>query len=88
MKIIKRKTATKADDFLTSVARSIGSTLGTVVAKVNGSHRAARRRLAGRKRGRKHIAVSRTSRRTSAPMSKMNHKLAGPTRTNLKKSSR
>ena len=66
MKITERKPAAKDDDFLTTVARSIGSTLGAVAAKVDEATRPARRRPAGRKRARQHRSVSRTSRRASA----------------------
>ena len=67
MKITERKPAAKADDFLTTVARSIGSTLGTVAAKVDEVTHPARRRNAEGKRARKHASVSRTGRRASAP---------------------
>ncbi len=66
MKNTERKPAAKEDDFLTTVARSIGSTLGSVVAKVDEATRPARRRPASRKRARKHGSVSRTTRRASA----------------------
>ncbi len=53
MRIVKRKPVPKGDDFLTGVARSIGSTLGAVAAKVNPSPHKSHRRPAGRKRARK-----------------------------------
>ena len=62
MTTTERKPAVKDDDFLTTVARSIGSTLGAVVAKVDEATRPSRpRRSAGRKRARKHASVSRAS---------------------------
>jgi hypothetical protein len=66
MKITERKTAAKHDDFLTSVARSIGSTLGAVAAKVDEATRPARRRPTSRKRARKHASGTRATRRLSA----------------------
>ena len=66
MKITERKTTAKNDDFLTTVARSIGSTLGAVVAKVDEATRPARRRPAGRKLARRRSSASRTVRRASA----------------------
>ena len=44
MKITERKPVQKPEDLLTTVARSIGSTLGAVAAKVNATTRASRRR--------------------------------------------
>ncbi len=49
MKITERKPAAKGEDFLTTVARSIGSTLGTVARKVKPSSRKSSRRRAKRK---------------------------------------
>jgi hypothetical protein len=89
MKITERKTAAKHDDFLSSVARSIGSTLGAVAAKVDEATRPARRRPAGRKRARKHGSVSRATRRISASAaSKRNHRAARLTPRKRKKSSK
>lgn len=88
MKITERKPAAKNDDFLTTVARSIGSTLGAVAAKVNRSPRATRRRPAGRKRTRKHHSVSRNSRRASASVSKRSNATARLSTRNRKKSSK
>jgi hypothetical protein len=82
MKVTERKPAAKDDDFLTTVARSIGSTLGAVVAKVDEATRPARRRPASRKRARKHSSDSRTTRRASASVSKRSHAAA---RLNTKK---
>ena len=47
MKTMERKTAATDDDFLTTVARSIGSTLGHVAAKVNATTHPSRRRTRG-----------------------------------------
>jgi hypothetical protein len=88
MKITERKPAAKADDFLTTVARSIGSTLGTVAAKVDEVTHPARRRNAGGKRARKHVSVFRTGRRASAPASKRSNATARLRRKNRKKSSK
>jgi hypothetical protein len=86
MKAIARKTAAKNDDFLTTVARSIGSTLGAVAAKVNATTHPSRRRPSGRPRTRKHVSASRNTRRTSASVSKRRNKVARLTKTNRKKS--
>ena len=53
MKITERKPAAKGEDLLTTVARSIGSTLGTVARKVSPSSRKSTRRRAKRKGPRK-----------------------------------
>jgi hypothetical protein len=87
MKITERKPAAKADDFLTAVARSIGSTLGAVAAKVDQATHPARRRRAAGKRARKHGAVSRSGRRASDSAAKRNERTARLTRRNRKKSS-
>ena len=86
MKTTERKPATKDDDFLTTVARSIGSTLGAVVAKVDEATRPARRRPAGRKLARRQSSASRTVRRASA--SKRNISTARVAAKNRKKSSK
>ena len=80
MKLKKRKPATKEEEFLLSVARSIGSTLGAVAAKVNPSSHKPRQRPVGRKR------VSRNRRRTSAGASKRSSPTATPNRRNRKRS--
>jgi len=49
MKITERKPAAKGAYFLTTVARSIGSTLGTVARKVKASSRKSSRRGVKRK---------------------------------------
>jgi hypothetical protein len=85
MKITKRKPVQKAEDLLTTVARSIGSTLGVVAAKVNATTHPSRRRPAGRTRTRKHGSISRTS-RASASVSKRSNKAARLTTKNRKKS--
>jgi hypothetical protein len=53
MKITERKPAAKGEDLLTTVARSIGSTLGTVARKVRPSSRKSNRQRAKRKTPRK-----------------------------------
>jgi hypothetical protein len=88
MKTTGRKHAAKNDDFLTSVARSIGSTLGAVAAKVDEATHPTRRRRAVPKRARKHASVARTSRRTSASASKRSNATARLTRKNRKKTSK
>jgi hypothetical protein len=89
MKNTERKPAAKEDDFLTTVARSIGSTLGSVVAKVDEATRPERRRPASRKRPRKHGSVSRTTRRASgSAASKRSHAAARLTTKKRKKSAK
>jgi hypothetical protein len=88
MKTTERKPAAKDDDFLTTVARSIGFTLGTVAAKVNGATRPARRRPAVRKRTRQHGPVSRASRRASASPLKRSNATKRLAARNRKKSSK
>jgi hypothetical protein len=88
MKTTESKPAAKVDDFLTTVARSIGSTLGAVAAKVDEVTRPAPRRRARRTRTRKHASVSRGSRRTSASVSKRSNKVARLTKKNRKKSAK
>jgi hypothetical protein len=87
MKITERKTTAKNDDFLTTVARSIGSTLGAVVAKVDEATRPARRRPAGRKLARRRSSASRTVRRGSASASKRSVPTARVAAKKRKKSS-
>jgi hypothetical protein len=88
MKTTARKHAAKNDDFLTTVARSIGSTLGAVAAKVDEATHPTRRRRTSQKRARKHASAARTSRRASASASKRTNATARLTRKNRKKSSR
>jgi hypothetical protein len=88
MKTTERKPATKDDDFLTTVARSIGSTLGAVVAKVDEATRPARRRPAGRKLARRHSSASRTVRRASASAPKRSVPTARVAAKKRKKSSK
>jgi hypothetical protein len=89
MKITERKPVQKAEDLLTTVARSIGSTLGAVAAKVNATtHPSRRRRTTGRTRTRKHVSVSRKIRRASATVSKRINKAARLTKKNRKKSAK
>jgi len=88
MKATERRPAAKAEDFLTNVARSIGSTLGTVAAKVDEVTHPTRRRTPTRKRARKNVSASRTSRRTSASASKRSNPTARLTRKNRKKSAK
>jgi hypothetical protein len=88
MKTTERKTAAKHDDFLTTVARSIGSTLGSVVAKVDKATHPARRRPASRKRTRKHSPAARVTRRASASVSKRSHATARLSTKKRKKSAK
>ena len=89
MTTAEHRTAAKDDDFLTTVARSIGSTLGAVAAKVNATTRPSRRRRpAGRTRTRKHVSASRHPRRASASVSKRSNKVARLTKKNRKKSAK
>jgi hypothetical protein len=89
MKITERKPVQKAEDLLTTVARSIGSTLGAVAAKVNATtHPSRRRRTTGGTRTRKHVSASRKLRRASATVSKRIHKGARLTKKNRKKSAK
>jgi hypothetical protein len=88
MKITERKPAAKTDDFLTTVARSIGSTLGAVAAKVDAATHPARRRPADRKRARKHASVSRPGRRAADSAAKRSKATARLSRRNRKKSSK
>jgi hypothetical protein len=62
MKITLDKPAPKGEDFLTTVARSIGSTLGTVARKVKPSARKSNRRRAKHKLPRK-LGTASTNRR-------------------------
>ena len=70
MKIIERKPAAKGEDLLTTVARSIGSTLGTVARKVRPSSRKPNRRRAKRKSSRKLGTASKNHRQGIAKGSK------------------
>jgi hypothetical protein len=70
MKITERKPAAKGEDFLTTVARSIGSTLGTVARKVRPSSRKSNRRRAIRKSPRNLGTASKTHGRGIAKGSK------------------
>jgi hypothetical protein len=88
MKITERKPAQKDDDFLTAVARSIGSTLGAVAAKVNATTPPSRRHPAGRTRTRKNASVSHQSRCASASVLKRSSKVARLTKKNRKKSAK
>ena len=75
----------KQEDILTSVARSIGSTLGTVAAKVNAVSKPSRRKAATRKRRPRAKAAKKTG---SAKKSKRSTKAAGRKRAARKKSRR
>ena len=83
-----RKQSVKDDDFLVSMARSIGSTLGAVAAGVSRSPRASRRRRGGRKLASKQDSVPQNSRRNPARALKRSNKAAGRKRENRKKSSK
>ena len=82
----KRKPAAKEEDFLVSAARSIGSTLGAVAAKMNPSSHKPRPRPVGRKRAPKQSSMSRNRRRTSAGASKRSSPTATLKRKNRKRS--
>ena len=75
----------KQEDILTSVARSIGSTLGTVAAKVNAVSSPSPRKAAARKRGPRAKAAKK---KRPAKKSKRTSKAAGRKRTARKKSRR
>ena len=75
----------KQEDILTSVARSIGSTLGTVAAKVNAvSNPSPRKRAAPKRRPRAKAA----KKKRPAKKSKGSRKPAGRKRAARKKSKR
>jgi hypothetical protein len=88
MKNTERKTTAKNEDFLTTVARSIGSTLGSVVAKVDEVTRPAPRRKAGRKLAHRRSTASRTIRRAHTPASKRRIARTRTAAKNRKKSSK
>jgi hypothetical protein len=75
----------KEEDILTSVARSIGSTLGTVAAKVNAVSKPSRRKAASRKRRPRAKAAKR---KQPAKKSKRAAKAKGRKRATRKKSRR
>ncbi len=78
---------TKEEDILTSVARSIGSTLGTVAAKVSAvSSPSPRKKAAGKRRPRAKAKAAKKKR--PAKKSKRAGKSAGRKRTARKKSRR
>jgi hypothetical protein len=88
-----RKSAAKDNDFLVSVAESIGSTLGAVAARVSGTAGAARRRPARRKPAAKRRSITSNRRRASAKTASARvlrraKKVVGGTRTSRKKVSR
>ena len=87
MKITERKSDARDDDFLTTVARSIGSTLGAVAAKVDPSFRKARRRPPSPKRASKRRSASRAGRRRTAGAPRQRGKASRLNRKNRKKSS-
>jgi hypothetical protein len=75
----------KEEDILTSVARSIGSTLGTVAAKVNAVSNPSPRKAAARKRRPRAKAAKK---KRPAKKSKRASRAAGRKRTARKKSRR
>jgi len=87
MKTNVRRSA-KNEDFLVTVARSIGSTLGAVAAKVNPSPPKSHRRPAGSKGARKRHLASKSRPRTLPVASKRNSQAAGVKQRNRKKSAR
>jgi hypothetical protein len=88
MKIAERKPAAKGEDLLTTVARSIGSTLGTVARKVRPSPRKSIRRRAKRKSHRKLDTASKHHRRGVAKGSKRRGNPAAVKRRKRKKSAK
>jgi hypothetical protein len=85
MKITERKPAAKGEDLLTTVARSIGSTLGTVARKVRASSRKSNRRPAKRKSPRKLGTASKNHRQGIAKGSKRRGNAAATKRRKRKK---
>jgi hypothetical protein len=88
MKINRRTSAAKNQDFLVTAARSIGSTLGAIAAKVSPSPSKSHRRPAGRKRATKQNLASKGHRRTLPGGSKRYPQAAGFKRKNRKKSAK
>jgi hypothetical protein len=88
MKINRRASAAKNQDFLVTAARSIGSTLGAIAAKVSPSPSKPHRRPAGRKRAAKQNLAAKGHRRTLPGGSKRNPQAAGFKRKNRKKSAK
>jgi hypothetical protein len=88
MKITERKPAAKGEDFLTTVARSIGSTLGTVARNVRPSSRKSNRRRAKRKSPRKLGIASKNHRQGVAKGSKRRGYPAAIKRRKRKKSAK
>ncbi len=88
MKITDRKPVAKGEDFLTTVARSIGSTLGTVARKVRPSSRKSNSRRAKRKSHRKLGVVSEKHRQGVAKGSKRRGNSAAIKRRKRKKSAK
>lgn len=80
MKIIEHHPAAKKDDFLSGIARSIGSTLGVVAATVRATGGKPRRRRVTRKRARKANSAAGAGRRNRAPSATRRHKGAGQPR--------
>lgn len=85
---INGRTSAKNEDLLVTVARAIGSTLGSVAAKVNPSPRKSRRRPAGGKGTRKRNLVSKGRQRTLPRVSRRHGQAAGVKRGNRKKSAK
>ena len=85
MKIDKRGPAAKNQDFLVTAARSIGSTLGAIAAKVSPSPRKSRRRPAGDKRPRKRNPASKRRQRTLPRAAKRSGQAAGSKQRTRKK---
>jgi hypothetical protein len=75
----------KEEDILTSVARSIGSTLGTVAAKVNAASSPSPRKAAARKR---RLRAKAAKKKRPTKKSKRASRAAGRKRTARKKSRR
>ena len=88
MKITERKPAAKGEDLLTTVARSIGSTLGTVARKVRPSSRKSTGRRAKRKGPRKLGTASENHRHGMVKGSKRHGNPAAHKRRKRKKSAK
>ncbi len=88
MKISKRKPAAKGEDILTTVARSIGSTLGTVARTVRPSPRKSNWRRSRRKSPPKPGAASKSHRQGIAKGSKRRGNPAVIKRRKRKKSAK
>ena len=87
MKINRHRPAATTQDLLVTVARSIGSTLGAVAAKVSAPRRKSHRRPSQTRAARHHLA-SKSHRRASSRSSKRRGQATGFKRRNRKKSAK